>query len=102
MEGDAVRGKDVFERRCTGCHAMEQDREGPHLRGVFGRTSGTVHGFAYSAGLQKAHIVWNDTTLETWLTDPDAMVPDNNMGFRVARPQERLDLIRFLRESSAK
>jgi cytochrome c len=102
MEGDAARGKDVFERRCTGCHAMEQNREGPRLRGVFGRTSGTVSGFAYSAALQKAHIVWSDTTLEKWLTDPDVMVPDNNMSFRVARAQERLDLIRFLRESPAR
>jgi cytochrome c len=102
MAGDAMRGKQLFERRCTGCHAMEQDREGPRLRGVFGRTAGTVSGFAYSAGLQKAHIVWNDTTLERWLTDPDAMIPDNNMGFRVARPQERLDLIRFLKENAGK
>jgi cytochrome c len=102
MEGDATRGKDLFERRCTGCHALEKDGEGPRLRGVFGRTAGTVSGFAYSAALQKSHIVWNDTTLERWLTDPDTMVPDNDMGFRVARPQERLDLVRFLRESSGK
>jgi cytochrome c len=101
MEGDATRGGELFERRCTGCHAMERDREGPRLGGVFGRTSGMVSGFAYSAGLKQAHIVWNDTTLERWLADPDALVPDNNMEFRVARPQERLDLIRFLEESAA-
>jgi cytochrome c len=102
MEGDATRGGELFERRCTGCHAMERDREGPRLGGVFGRTSGTVSGFAYSEALKKAHIVWNDTTLERWLADPDAMVPDNNMEFRVVRPQERRDLIRFLRERAAK
>jgi cytochrome c len=102
MEGDAVRGQELFERRCTGCHAMEQNREGPRLRGVFGRSAGTVSGYAYSAGLKGAHMVWNDTTLERWLADPDALVPDNNMGFRVARPQERRDLIRFLRESAGK
>ncbi len=101
-EGDALRGKDIFERRCTGCHAMEQNREGPRLRDVFGRTSGTVTGFDYSAGLAKAHIVWNETTLEQWLADPDAMVPGNNMEFQVAKPQERRDLIRFLRDSAAK
>jgi hypothetical protein len=39
--GDAVRGKDVFERRCTGCHSLDQNREGPRLRWVFGRISGT-------------------------------------------------------------
>ncbi|MBB5317989.1 mono/diheme cytochrome c family protein [Edaphobacter lichenicola] len=26
---DAARGRALFERRCTGCHAMEVDREGP-------------------------------------------------------------------------
>jgi cytochrome c len=101
-EGDALRGKDIFERRCTGCHAMEQDREGPRLRGVFGRTSGAVPGFDYSSALQRAHIVWNETTLEQWLADPDAVVPGNNMEFHVAKPQERLDLIRFLRDSAGK
>jgi cytochrome c len=102
QEGDALRGKDVFERRCTGCHAMEQDREGPRLRGVFGRASGSVAGFDYSPALAKAHLVWNETTLEQWLTDPDALVPGNNMEFHVAKPQERQDLIRFLRDSAGK
>ena len=27
-EGDADRGKGVFERRCTGCHSLDQNREG--------------------------------------------------------------------------
>jgi cytochrome c len=102
MEGDALRGKDVFERRCTGCHAMEQNREGPRLRGVFGRTSGAVPSFDYSPALAKAHIVWDDATLEQWLADPDAMIPGNNMEFLVAKPQERRDLIRFLRDSAGK
>jgi cytochrome c len=97
-----MRGKDVFEKRCTGCHALDQDREGPRLRGVFGRTSGTVPNFDYSPALQKAHIVWNETTLDQWLTDTDALVPGNNMDFHVAKEQERRDLIRFLRESAAK
>jgi cytochrome c len=101
-EGDALRGKDVFEKRCTGCHAMEQDREGPRLRGVFGRTSGTVAGFDYSPALKKAHLVWNDNTLEQWLTDPDALVPGNNMEFHVAKAQERRDLIRFLKQSAGR
>jgi cytochrome c len=101
-EGDALRGKDIFERRCTGCHAMEQNREGPRLRGVFGRTSGAVTGFDYSPALARAHIVWNEATLEQWLADPDTLVPGNNMEFHVAKPQERRDLIRFLRDSAAK
>jgi cytochrome c len=101
-EGDALRGKDIFERRCTGCHAMEQNREGPRLRGVFGRTSGAVAGFDYSPALKKAQVVWNESTLEQWLADPDTLVPGNNMEFHVAKPQERRDLIRFLKESAGR
>jgi cytochrome c len=38
-------------------------------------------------------------SLERWLADPDAFVPANNMEFRVTKPQERSDLIRFLKEN---
>jgi cytochrome c len=102
QEGDPARGKAVFEKRCTGCHAMDRDREGPRLTGVYGRTSGSIPGFAYSLPLKQAHIVWNDTSLEQWLADPEALVPENNMEFRVAKPQERQDLIRFLKEVANK
>ncbi len=99
-DGDPVRGKEVFEKRCTGCHAMETDREGPHLRGVYGRTSGTVPGFSYSQALVDAHIVWDEKSLEQWLTDPDTLVPNNNMEFHVPKPQERRDLVQYLKQSS--
>lgn len=102
VEGDAVRGRDVFEKRCTGCHSMTEDREGPRLGGVFGRTSGTVAGFVYSPALKAAHIVWDDASLEKWLADPDTLVPDNNMDFHVAKQQERLDLVSFLKQESGK
>ena len=101
-EGDPTRGKEFFERRCTGCHAMDQNREGPRLRGVYGRTSGEVATFSYSAALARAHIVWSDRSLEQWLADPDTLVPGNNMEFQVAKPQERRDLIAFLRHDAAK
>jgi cytochrome c len=100
VQGDADRGKAVFQMRCTGCHSLTQDREGPHLQGVYGRISGTIHGFQYSNALKNAHILWSDTTLNRWLTDPDSFVPGNNMDFHVARPDERADLIQFLKKQS--
>ncbi len=96
--GDAVRGKALFDRRCSGCHAMAADREGPRLAGVFGRKAGSVSGFKYSAGLKKSGVTWDEAMLETWLSDPDVMVPDNKMSFRVPKAQERLDLIAFLKQ----
>jgi cytochrome c len=101
-EGDAVRGKAVFEKRCTGCHAMEVDREGPRLAGLFGRKAGSVTGFTYSAGLKSSGITWNDATLERWLSDPDMVVPNNNMSFSVPKAEERRDLVAYFKAQSGK
>jgi cytochrome c len=98
--GDPVHGQGVFNKRCTGCHAMAADREGPRLSGVYGRKAGSVTGFAYSKGLKNSGITWNDSTLEKWLSDPDLMYSDNNMSFSVPRAEERQDLIAFLRQQS--
>lgn len=99
-KGDPVRGKALFEKRCTGCHALTQNHEGPQLQRVYGRTSGTVVDFAYSSALKKAHVVWDDKSLEKWLTDPDAFIAGNDMDFLVSKPQERQDLISYLKQSS--
>jgi cytochrome c len=98
--GDAARGKAVFEKRCTGCHSMETNtgREGPKLAGVFGRKAGSAPGFTYSTGLKTLGLTWTDATLEKWLSDPDLMVPDNNMSFSVPKAEERRDLIAYLKQ----
>jgi cytochrome c len=72
------------------------------LQGVYGRTSGPVTDYAYSEALKKAHIVWDDKSLEKWLTDPDTFVPDNNMDFLVSKSQERKDVISYLKQVSGK
>jgi cytochrome c len=98
--GDAARGKAVFEKRCTGCHALDADREAPRLGGVFGRKAGSVAGFAYSAALKNSGLTWNDATLERWLSDSDMLVPGNNMDFQVPKAQERLDVIAYFKQSA--
>ncbi len=100
-DGNAARGEAVFEKRCIGCHAMEADREGPRLAGVFGRKAGSVPGFTYSAGLKNLGLTWNDATLEKWLSDPDMVVPDNNMSFSVSKAEERRDLIAYLKQAKS-
>lgn len=96
--GDPVRGKAVFEKRCTGCHALDVDREGPRLAGVLGRKAGSIAGFTYSAGLKKSGLTWDEATLDKWLSDPDVMVPDNAMSFSVGKAAERRDIIAFLKQ----
>jgi cytochrome c len=98
-EGNAEAGRIVFEKRCIGCHTLDKGHEGPKLRGVFGKAAAQVSGFGYSSALKNSHIVWDETTLDRWLTDPDAFVPGNDMSFSVVKPQERKDLIRFLKDA---
>jgi len=97
---DSARGKDVFRKRCAGCHGLDNDQEGPRLRGVFGRPSGSIASFKYSEALTKAHITWNEESLDRWLTDPEKMVADNDMAFHVESAEERRTVIAFLKSTS--
>ena len=100
--GDAERGKTVFEKRCVGCHALDANREGPQLSGVFGRKAGSVAGFQYSASVKNSGLTWYPETLDKWLTDPDAMVPGNDMSFATPKAQDRADLIAYFEQEAQK
>lgn len=71
--------------------------EGPPLRGVYKRRSASAPGFEYSEALKKAQISWDDDALDKWLTDTEALVPGNDMTFRVPNPDERRDIIAYLK-----
>jgi len=70
--GDATRGSEIFNKRCTGCHSLDGEKEGPRLRGVFGRKSATVPTFKYSDALKKGQHHVDAVSLNKWLTDPDS------------------------------
>ena len=91
------RGKDLFVRRCSGCHDPEINKEGPRLRGVYGRTAASVAEFGYSDALKKQALRWDETSLDRWLSDPDAMAPGTDMAFRLADAEERKLVIEYLK-----
>jgi cytochrome c len=95
-------GKELFEKRCGGCHALDRDKEGPQLHGVYGRKAGSVESFQYSDALKKSKIFWTEETLERWLTDTDKLVPENDMTFHVEKPEERRAIIAYLKRDSGK
>ena len=100
--GDPQRGKELFEKRCGGCHSLDKDKEGPRLGNVYGRKAGSIQTFKYSDSLKSAQVVWNDSLLDKWLTNTESVVPDNDMDFRLLKADERADIIQFLRISSGK
>ena len=98
-ESDAAAGRTVFEKRCTGCHALDHEKEGPRLAGVVGRQAGTISTFTYSDAVKKSAVVWTEALLDKWLTDPETVIPDNDMSFRLNNPVERAAVIAFLKET---
>lgn len=99
-DGDPARGAALYKANCGSCHALDANRVGPAHRGVYGRKAGSVAGYAYSAALKKAHIVWNAATLDRWLQNPGALVPGTRMVFRLPDVQKRADIIAYLRQQS--
>jgi cytochrome c len=94
---EATHGKELFERRCSGCHAADLNKEGPRLRGVYGRKAAGVADFGYSDSLKKLNVRWDDASLDKWLINPDAMAPDTDMAFRLADGAERRAVIAYLK-----
>ena len=95
-------GRALFEKRCGGCHALDRDKEGPRLGGVYGRTAGSIASFQYSEALKNSKIIWMDDTLERWLTDTEKLVPNNDMSFHVQSPDDRKAIIDYLKMTSSK
>lgn len=72
---------------------------GPSLYGVYGTRAGDYPpGYAFTADLKKSGLVWNDATLDKWLTNPVAMVPGTRMGYAgQPDPAKRAAIIAYLK-----
>lgn len=105
--GNAEAGRDHF-RQCMACHQVGQGAEnriGPHLNMLFGRTAGSLGDFSYSQSLERAGangLEWHADTLDAYLENPKAFASGTRMNFAgIADPQERADVIAYLRGFSA-
>jgi cytochrome c len=87
--------------QCGTCHVTEANapaRQGPNLAGVYQRKAGTASGFKYSTALANAGFVWDAPRLDTWLTNPQAMLPGALMMYRQGNPAIRKTIIDWLKE----
>jgi cytochrome c len=100
---DTMRGERVF-RGCVACHSLESGRHmtGPSLADVWNRKAGGLPSFSrYSPALKSSGVVWDTTTLDAWLTDPQHFIPGNTMTFPGIRDATaRADLLAFLKEAT--
>src|ERR1035437_8598590 len=104
-EGNPALGQRVFGA-CAACHSLRPDQNmtGPSLAGLWNRKAGTVASFSrYSPAMKSANIEWNDKTLDEWITDPQHVVPGNQMTFAgIKDARQRADLLVFIKEATQK
>ncbi|KAK1430184.1 hypothetical protein QVD17_12743 [Tagetes erecta] len=80
---------------------LVMSNSGPNLNGLFGRQSGTEAGYSYSAANKIIDVIWGEDTLYDYLLNPKKYIPAK-MGFPgLKKPQDRADLIAYLKQSTA-
>ena len=92
---DVQKGTAVFNV-CLARHAIgpgAQNKIGPELNGLNGRTAGTVTNFDYSDANKSSGIVWNEATFEEYIKNPQAKIPGTKMIFPgIKNEQQAKDL----------
>jgi cytochrome c len=98
--GDPAHGAQIYQR-CQLCHSIEHDLVGPRHLGLFGRQAGSIAGFPYSTAMRNSGITWSETTLNQFLSGPQAYVPGTRMTFTgLPNEQDRADVIAYLKEAT--
>jgi len=95
---DPERGKTAFEK-CAACHSLDETKvDGPSLKGVFGRKAGALDDYRYSAAMKRSDVVWDETTIDRYVADPQGFIKGNRMAFAgISDQTERDDLIAYLK-----
>lgn len=99
LAADPAAGEKIFKTQCAICHSPIAGKNGvgPTLFGVVGRQAGSISGFHYTADHKKLGVTWDQATLDKYLTNPRAMVPDTTMAYAGLKNEaQRADLIAYL------
>ena len=96
---DPVNGKKVF-KKCAVCHSVQagKNKIGPHLNNLLGRKAGSVKGYKYSKAMKNSGVVWDEESLDEFLTKPRKFIKRTKMSFRgIKKKPLRDDLISFFK-----
>ena len=98
--GDPVHGAQIYQH-CLACHSLEHNRSGPRHCGLFGRPAASLPDFNYSRAMKATGLTWDEATLDQFLENPLKAMPGTKMAYAgVKNPQERADLIAYLKKAT--
>lgn len=105
-KADDATPETMFNNACRTCHSVKagDNRLGPNLNAIVGRTSGAATGFNYSAAMKSANVTWDEATLDTFIANPDSVVPANNMKpfTGISDSAQRKGIIAYLKTGAKK
>ena len=99
-DGDAAAGRKLYQNRCLSCHGDDKTTKatlGPSLVGIIGRKASDTRPGATSRGMTEADFTWTEATLSEYLAAPSNKVHGTIMPVGVTRPQDRDDLIAYIK-----
>lgn len=98
------RGAKIY-KRCQACHTLEQNgrnKVGPNLWNIYGAEAAAKEGFAYSKAMRASGIIWDETTMDEYLTRPAKYVPGTKMSFIGLKKQEDRDAVQaYMKKKTA-
>ena len=101
---DAAAGEKVFGV-CKACHQVGETAKnnvGPQLNGLFGRKSGTIPGYNYTAANKDSGLTWDEATFREYIKDPKAKIPGTKMIYAGLKDEQRTnDLVAYLKQFDA-
>ena len=97
-EAAAARGK-VVAQACQTCHSFgSENKLGPNLEKVIGRTAGIAPGYDFSDAMRTSGIVWTEDRLREFLRNPLALVPGTKMALSPLSEQDARDVVEFIKQ----
>jgi cytochrome c len=100
---DPTSGQLAFNNACRTCHLTREgdNRLGPNLHKIVGRKAGSLPNYNYSSAMKEADFVWDEAKLDRFISNPDEVVPGNNMKpyGGLASKEDRAKIVAFLTQA---